>query len=187
MPPGRNCDHLSDVEDKVTVNRIKKFAATILVIGFALSSIGCKKNIQYVEPDQVITALEDVFEIEEVAENEMSGYHVNGSADGKCRSIYGGVEQGSGRITFTYKIYNDPADAKSYFIGLYDGYWDNVDPDQYVGYFTFLEQGYLVVDEGDFYLGIYRVDDMVMHVDAHSYEQVDAAKVFLAELGLPTE
>ena len=167
--------------------RIKRVISIVLLISFLFALTGCRRKVPYIKPDKLIASLENCLDIEEITDYDGSGYHVSRSSGNSSCLVSGIVSAETGYIKIDYKIYDKSSEATEYFRQMYESYTEAPGSEDFSGYITSGNRGYLVIDDGDFFLGLYCVKDMVLSIDAHSEEQVDEAKGFLEELGLPID
>ena len=167
--------------------KTKKLISIILILMFLFSFTGCKKTIPYIKPEKLISVIEEDFDIEESSDYEENSYHVSSRATSSECMISSIVVEDTGLIKINYELFGDTGDATNYFSGLYESYLEMPESDNPSGYITSDGHGYLVVDSGDCYIGLYCVKDMVLFVKANSKETIEEVKDFLDDLELPID
>ena len=173
------------------MKRFKKTIALVMTAAMLLSIAGCHKKIKKVDEDDVIAALEDVLDLEEADDSvyKTDYYDIMEDFPGREICIRGYVDRNAGidiGAVITYIVYEDEDDSEKYFEDYYDAFTNNdMFEDKYSGYYNEGEMGYIVIEVGEFFNAAYYVDDMILEVSAHSEEDIEAAKKFIRELGLP--
>lgn len=171
------------------MRRFLKIISFILTCSAIIVLSGCKKTIRKIDPSKVVSALEEVYGIEETGDNgigsdfyeydEHIGYY-------DCRILAYVDKSTSDSIEVTYKTYNEKDDATNDFASLYTQYTKN-NNENITGYYTEGKNGYFIYDTGDYFVASYFVDNMIISVSAHTEENVELTRMFLETLGLPTE
>ncbi len=174
------------------MNRIEKTVALLLIASMTVSITGCHKKIDKIDEDDVISALEDVLDLEEAddSDNETDYYNVVDNYPGREISIRGYVDKDDNHdesIVITYIVYEDEDEPIEHFEYCYDAITHNAlyKKDDYSAYYEEGEWGYAIVEVGEYYTAVYFVDDTVLEVSARSEDDIGSAKDFIRELGLP--
>lgn len=174
------------------MNRIEKTVALLLIASMTVSITGCHKKIDKIDEDDVISALEDVLDLEEAddSDNETDYYNVVDNYPGREISIRGYVDKDDNHdesIVITYIVYEDEDEPIEHFEYCYDSITNNAlyKKDDYSAYYEEGEWGYAIVEVGEYYTAVYFVDDTVLEVSARSEDDIASAKDFIRELGLP--
>lgn len=169
------------------MNRIKKAISITMAAAMLVSVAGCHKKIDKIDEDDVISALEDVLDLEEAddSDNETDYYNVVDNYPGREISIRGYVDKND--VVITYIVYEDEDESIEHFEYCYDAITHNAlyKKDDYSAYYEEGEWGYAIVEVGEHYTAVYFVDDTVLEVSARSEDDIASAKEFIRELGLP--
>ena len=174
------------------MNRIEKTVALLLFASMTVSITGCHKKFEKIDEDEIISALEDVLDLEEAddSDNETDYYNVVDNYPGREISIRGYVDKDDNydkSIVITYIVYEDEDESVEHFEYCYDAVTHNAlyIKDDYRAYYEEGEWGYTIVEAGEYYTAVYFVDDTVLEVSARSEDDIGSAKDFIRELGLP--
>ncbi len=169
------------------MNRTKKTISLVMAAAMLVSVAGCHKKIDKIDEDDVISALEDVLDLEEAddSDNETDYYNVVDNYPGREISIRGYVDKND--VVITYIVYEDEDESIEHFEYCYDAITHNAlyKKDDYSAYYEEGEWGYAIVEVGEHYTAVYFVDDTVLEVSARSEDDIASAKEFIRELGLP--
>lgn len=169
------------------MNRIKKVISLTVAAAMLVSVAGCQKRVEKIDEDEIISAFEDVLDLEQVSFEE--SMQLKGESD-----YYYIVDPSGSSISISGYVHNedDPRNSTSIFYIVSDdsedkfaSYYENMEPEN--GCYHKGDWGYFVKEEGNVIIAVYYADDMVLTVTAGAEENVEYAKEFINELGLPLE
>ena len=152
------------------------------------SLTGCKKRVSMIDPERMISTLEDEFDIEEAPDGGLgdSYYSVRSHVGLYQTNITAFINRGTmDCIEIHYQIFTDPDEAEDHFAGLYRQYYG--EENFYSSYKEGKHNGYYIRDNGGFMMSSFYYDDMVIDIAAYSEDRVEEAIEFIEALGLPVE